>query len=147
MHEVWTNAQKNSLTGSGQIVSQRIGEFLDKSENLSEELEVEIEILNETGVDTANLQTRLASYKQYIKAARERKTAADTVYENESATQKDLEVANNNLREALNNVNKANQILKLIFGELKEHGFKEISETETENNNSKTEINNNISTN
>ena len=139
VHAVWTNAQKTSLTGSGQIVSQRIGEFLDKSENLSDELDVEIERLNETGVDTADLQTRLASYKQYIKTAREKKTAADTVYENESATQKDLEVANNNLREALNNVNKANQILKLIFGELKEYGFKEISET---GNNSKTEINN-----
>lgn len=146
VHAVWTNAQKTSLTGSGQIVSQRLGEFLDKSENLSEELDIEIQRLNETDVDTADLQTRLDSYKQYIKTAREKKSAADTVYENESATQKDLEVANNNLREALNNINKANQILKLIFGELKEYGFKEISETGT-GNNSKTEINNNTSTN
>lgn len=145
VHAIWTDAQKTSLAGSGQIVSQRIGEFLGKSENLSEELEVEIQRLNETGVYTANLQTRLASYKLYIKAAQEKKAAADTIYGNESATQKDLEVANNYLREALNNVNKANQILKVIFDELKEHGFKEISETGTENS-LKTEINNTTNT-
>jgi len=73
VHGIWTDAQKISLTGSGQIVSQRIGEFLDKSENLSEELEIEIQRLNETGVDTADLQTRLASYNLYIKAAQEKK--------------------------------------------------------------------------
>ncbi|WP_410510019.1 chromosome segregation ATPase [Methanosarcina hadiensis] len=145
VHAIWTDAQKTSLAGSGQIVSQRIGEFLDKSENLSEELDVEIQRLNETGVYTANLQTRLASYKLYIKAAQEKKAAADTIYGNESVTQKDLEVANNYLREALNNVNKANQILKVIFDELKEHGFKEISETGTENS-LKTEINNTTNT-
>jgi hypothetical protein len=138
---IWTNAQKTSLTGAGEIVSQRIGEFLDKSENLSEELDIEIQRLNETGVDTADLQTRLTSYNLYLKAAREKKEAADSIYEDENASPKDLEVANNYLREALNNVNKANQILKLIFDELKEHGFKEISEVGAENN-MKTKINN-----
>jgi hypothetical protein len=95
VREIWTNAQKTSLTGSGQIVSQRIEEFLTKSENLSEELGIEIQRLNETGVDTADLQTRLASYNQYIKASQEKKTAADEIYENETATREDLEVANN----------------------------------------------------
>lgn len=146
VHGIWTNAQKTSLTGSGQIVSQRIEEFLNKSENLSKELEVEIQRLNETGVNTADLQTRLASYNLYIKAAQEKKTAADSIYENETATRKDLEVANNYLRESLNNVNKANQILKVIFEELKEHGFKEVNEIGTENN-VKDEINNTTSTN
>jgi len=55
-------------------------------------------------------------------------------------------VANNYLREALNNVNKANQILKVIFDELKEHGFREVNETGT-GNSIKTEINNTTSTN
>lgn len=138
---IWTNAQKTSLTGAGQIVSQRIGEFLNKSENLSGELDIEIQRLNETGVDTASLQTRLSSYNLYIKAAQEKKAAADSIYEDENAATEDLEVANNYLREALNNVNKANQILKVIFDELKEYGFKEVSEVGTENN-IKTKINN-----
>lgn len=141
VREIWTNAQKTSLTGAGQIVSQRIGEFLDKSENLSEELDIEIQRLNETGVDTADLQTRLTSYNLYLKAAQEKKSAADSIYEDENAAPEDLEVANNYLREALNNVNKANQILKVIFDELKEYGFKEGSEVGTENN-IKTKINN-----
>ncbi|MDI9395726.1 MAG: chromosome segregation ATPase [Euryarchaeota archaeon] len=127
LREIWANAQKTSLIGAGEIVSKRIGEFLDKSENLSEELDIEIRSLNEKGVDTAALQTRLASYILYIKAAREKKVAADSIYEDENATLENLKVANNYLRESLNNVNKANQILKVIFSELKkEHDFKEI---------------------
>ncbi len=143
---IWTNAQKNSLAGAGQIVSQKIGKFLDKSENLSEELDVEIQSLNGTGVDTADLQTRLASYNLYIKAAREKKAAADSIYEDENATPENLVVANNYLRESLNNVNKANQILRVIFDELKEYGFKEVSKVGYENS-TKTKLNNTISTN
>jgi hypothetical protein len=148
---IWTSAQKASLAGAGQIVSQKIGEFLDKSENLSEGLEVQIHNLNETGVNTADLQTRLASYNLYITAAQEKKAAADYIYEDENSTKKDLEVANNYLRESLNNANKANQILKVIFDELKEHGFKEVDEVVTEDEIktelNKTELNNTISTN
>jgi len=146
VREIWTNAQKTSLIGAGQIVSQRIGEFLDKSENLSEELDIEIQSLNEKGVDTAALQTRLASYNLYIKAAREKKAAADSIYEDENATQENLKVANNYLRESLNNVNKANQILRVIFDELKEYDFKEIYEIHSKNS-TKTKLNNTKSTN
>ena len=138
---IWTNAQKASLAGAGQIVSQKVGEFLEKSENLSDGLEVQIQSLNETGVNTADLQTRLASYNQYIKAAREKKATADSIYEDDTATQNDLKVANNYLRESLNNVNKANQILKVIFDELKGYGFNEIGKVITEND-IKTELNN-----
>lgn len=146
VHGIWTNAQKTSLTGAGQIVSKRIGEFLDKSENLSEELKIEIQSLNETGVDTADLKTKLASYKLYIKTAQEKKAVADSIYENETATKEDLEVANNYLRESLNNVNKANQILKAIFEELKEYGFREVSGIKNENS-LKAEFNNTTSAN
>lgn len=80
VREVWTNAQKTSLTGAGQIVSQKIGEFLDKSENLSGKLDTEIQSLNMTGVDTSDLQTRLASYNLYIKAAQEKKKQLQTLF-------------------------------------------------------------------
>ncbi|AKB79053.1 Chromosome segregation ATPase [Methanosarcina horonobensis HB-1 = JCM 15518] len=141
VREVWTNAQKTSLTGAGQIVSQKIGEFLDKSENLSGKLDTEIQSLNMTGVDTSDLQTRLASYNLYIKAAQEKKAAADSIYEDENATREDLEVANNYLRESLNNVNKANKILKVIFGDLKEYNLEEVNKIGVENS-TETELNN-----
>jgi len=130
---IWTNAQKASLTGAGQTVSQRIGEFLDKSGNLSENLETEIEVMNETGVDTSSLETRLASYNLYLKAAQEKKEAADAIYEDDSSTRENLEVANNYLRESLNNINKANQILRLIFDEMRAYNLENANETGAEN--------------
>ena len=138
---IWNSAQKTSMKGAGQTVSQKIGEFLDKSGNLSEKLETEIESLNETGVNTAQLETRLASYNLYIKAAHEKKEAADSIYEDENSTRENLEVANNYLREALNNVNKANQILRVIFDEMKKFNLEEVNEIGAENS-IETELNN-----
>lgn len=146
LSEVWNNAQKISLTGAGQTVSQKIGIFLDKSDILSEKLGTKIEVLNEIGVHTADLETRLLSYNLYIKAAHEKKEAADSIYEDENATRENLIVANNYLREALNNVNKANQILRVIFDELKEYNLEEVYEIGLENN-IETKLNNTISIN
>jgi len=143
---VWDNAQKTSLKGAGQTVSQKIGEFLDKSGNLSEKLETKIEGLNETGVKTTDLETRLASYNLYIKAAQEKKEAADSIYEDENATLENLNVANNYMREALNNVNKANQILRVIFDELKKYNLEEVNNAGVENS-TKTKLNNTMSIN
>lgn len=138
---IWNSAQKTSMKGAGQTVSQKIGEFLDKSGNLSEKLETEIESLNETGVNTAQLETRLASYDLYIKTAHEKKEAADSIYEDENSTRENLEMANNYLREALNNVNKANQILRVIFDEMKKFNLEEVNEIGAENS-IETELNN-----
>ncbi|MCC4771816.1 chromosome segregation ATPase [Methanosarcina sp. DH2] len=143
---VWDNAQKISLTSAGQTVSQKVGEFLDKSGKLSEKLEADIESLNETGVNTAQLATRLASYNLYIKAAHEKKEAADSIYEDENSTRENLKVANNYLRESLNNVNKANQILRVIFDELKKYNLEEVNEIGVKNS-IETELNNTISIN
>jgi len=143
---VWDNAQKISLTSAGQTVSQKVGEFLDKSGKLSEKLEADIESLNKTGVNTAQLATRLASYNLYIKAAHEKKEAADSIYEDENSTRENLKVANNYLRESLNNVNKANQILRVIFDELKKYNLEEVNEIGVKNS-IETELNNTISIN
>ncbi|WP_440945002.1 chromosome segregation ATPase [Methanosarcina sp. T3] len=142
---VWNNSQKASLIGAGQTVSERIGEFLDKSGDLSEKLETDIESLNATGVNTADLETRLTSYKLYLKSAQEKKEAADAIYDDENATRENLGVANNYLRESLNNVNRANQILRVIFDDLKEYNFEEVNEIGVENS-TETEFNNTIST-
>jgi hypothetical protein len=146
VRETWNNSQKASLKGAGQTVSERIKEFLDKSWTLSEKLETDIESLNATGVNTDDLETRLTSYKLYLKAAQEKKEAADSIYEDENATREKLVVANNYLRESLNNVNKANQILRVIFDDLKAYNLEEIKETWVENS-TETELKNTISIN
>jgi len=143
---IWNNSQKASLAGAGQTVSERIGEFLDKSGDLSEKLETNIESLNATGVNTADLETRLTSYKLYLQAAQEKKEAADAIYEDENATRENLGVANNYLRESLNNVNKANQILRVIFDDLKEYNLEEVNGLGVDNS-TETELNNTISIN
>ncbi|AKB37681.1 hypothetical protein MSSAC_3091 [Methanosarcina siciliae C2J] len=143
---VWNNSRKASLTGAGQTVSERVGGFLDKSDDLSRKLETTIESLNTTEVNTGELETRLTSYKLYLKAAREKKEAADVIYEDENATLGNLGVANNYMRESLNNVNRANQILRVIFDDLKGYNLEEVNGTGVENSN-ETELNNTISIN
>jgi hypothetical protein len=130
---VWNNAEKTSLAGAGQIVSDKIGEFLEESGNLSEKLGAKVKKLKETGVNTAELETDLASYTSCIKSAQEKKKMADSIYSNENVSRENLQTANNYLRQSLNDISKANKILKEIFGELKYY--------EIENNNG-TEVNN-----
>ncbi len=138
---VWNSAEKTSLAGAGQTVSEKIGKFLEKSETLSEKLGAKIESLNETDIDTADLETKLASYKLYIKSAQETKESADSIYGGENATREDMEKANNYLRQSLSEINKANKILKQIFDELKEYEIGKDNKTEVENS-LKTALNN-----
>ena len=118
---VWNNAEKTSLEGAGKTVSEKIGEFLKKSENLSENLSIKVEDMKKTGVNTAELETELASYILYIKSAQEKKEAADSIYNSENVTREDLQKANNYLRQSLNDISKANKILRKMFGELKNY--------------------------
>jgi hypothetical protein len=121
LRESWDSAQKISLSGAGQIVSGKIGEFLEKSEALSNTLETKIGNLKEAGVDVSDLRIKLTSYISYIKSAQEKKSDADSIYEDENVTREDVEVANNYLRQSLNDINKANKLLKEIFEELKKY--------------------------
>jgi len=130
---VWNNAEKTSLAGAGQTVSEKIGEFLKESENLSEKLGVKIESMKETGVNTAELETKLTSYVSYIRSAQEKKEAADSIYNGENVTREDMQKANNYLRQSLTDINKANKILREIFGELKDYELEQINGTEVKN--------------
>ncbi|WP_292390639.1 chromosome segregation ATPase [Methanosarcina sp. UBA5] len=130
---IWNNAEKISLSGAGQIVSEKIGEFLEKSENLSERLEVKVKDLKEAGVDTAELEIKLASYTSYIKSAQEKKLMADSLYSGENVTREDMQTANNYLRQSLNDINKANKLLREIFGELKNYETEMGNGTEAKN--------------
>lgn len=121
VREIWGDAQKISLAGSGEIVSERVGEFLEKSENLSEKLEIDIENLNKTGIDTSDLETKLTSYNSYIRSAEDKREKADSIYSDENVTQENMKIANNYLRQSISDINRANKMLKEIFGELKKH--------------------------
>ena len=141
VREVWDNAQKISLAGAGQTVSEKIGEFLEKSETLSEKLGTKIESLNETGADISDLEIKLASYKSYIKSAQEKKEDADSIYDDENVTRENMEKANNYLRQSLSDISKANKLLRQIFEELKKYEIEKYNETGVENS-LKTELNN-----
>lgn len=118
---VWNNAEKTTLAGAGKTVSEKVGEFLNESENLSEKLGTKIDDLKGKGFNTAELETELASYTSYIKSAQEKKEAADSIYNNENITREDMQKANNYLLQSLNDISKANKILREMFGELKDY--------------------------
>ena len=122
---IWNDAEKISLSSAGQTVSEKIGEFLEKSESLSERLEVKIKDLEETGTDTSELEIKLASYISYIKSAQEKKVMADSLYSSENVTREDMRTANNYLRQSLNDISKANKLLREIFVELKNYETEE----------------------
>lgn len=140
VREVWDDAQKISLAGAGQTVSGKIGEFLEKSETLSEKLEEKIKSLNETGADISDLEIKLASYKAYLKSAQEKKKDADLIYYDKNVTRENMEKANNYLLQSLSDINKSNKLLIDIFEELKKYETEKINETEVENS-LKTELN------
>lgn len=122
---IWNDAEKISLSSAGQTVSEKIGEFLEKSGSLSERLEVKIKELKETGTDTSELEIKLASYISYIKSAQEKKVMADSLYSGENVTREDMRTANNYLRQSLNDISKANKLLREIFVELKNYETEE----------------------
>ncbi len=129
---VWNNAQKDAALGAGQTVSEKMDDFLDRSEALSDRFDDKIQELNETGVDTTGLEDNLTLYKELIEYSRDNHTIAVNIYDNESATAEDLDNANDYLRTALDNLNEANEIVKDIFNELKEYGIEPEEEQEKE---------------
>jgi hypothetical protein len=118
---VWNNAEKTSLESAGQTVSEKIGEFLEKSENLSEKLGTKVNNPNETGFNTTDLDTKLSSYNFHINSAHENKEAADAIYSGENVTKEDMEKANSYLRQSLRDINTAKDIIRQILNELKEY--------------------------
>jgi hypothetical protein len=119
IRDVWNSAQKISLEGAGQAASEKIGEFIGKSEILSEKLDAKIKKLKETGSDTSDLEIELTSYKSYIKSAQEKKVEADSIYNDRNVTRENMIKANNYLRQSLIDINKANKLLRQIFEKLK----------------------------
>lgn len=139
VRETWLEAQKISLVGAGQIVSEKVGEYLEKSEVLSGALKTRIENLNETGADVSDLRVKLVSYRSYLTSAQNLKKDADAVYKDNNATLEKLEEANNYLLQSISDINKANKLLKDIFIEFKKQENQKTNETEVESS-QKTEL-------
>jgi len=114
----WNNAKNSTIAETGKTVSERIAQFLDKSEDIAGRLESEITAMNETGVETAELEAKLADYNELMDSAGEKKEAAEEIFDKEDATQEELEEANEYLQDALEDIRDANEILKEIFSEL-----------------------------
>ncbi len=138
---VWNNAEKASLEGAGKTVSEKIGVSLEKSENISVKLGAKVGDLNKTGVNTSDLDTKLANYSFFINSAKQNKEAADAIYSDENVTSEDMQKANNYLRQSLSDINKANDIIKHILNELKKYKTEKGNETGVENT-QKTAFNN-----
>jgi hypothetical protein len=130
---IWKNAEIDSISSAGQIVSEKIGEFLEESENLSIKLENKTLNLKETGVNTSELETKVSSYVSVIKSAQENKEEADSIYNGTNVTREDMQEANDYLRQSLSDINKANALLREIFGELKNYENKVSNKTEITN--------------
>jgi len=114
----WNNAKNGTIAETGKTVSEGIDQFLGKSEDIAGKLESEITAMNETGVDTAELEAKLDAYNELMDSARDKKEAAEEIFDKEDATKEELDEANESLQDALEDIRDANEILKEIFDEL-----------------------------
>jgi len=130
---VWNNVRNRTAVETGQTACESLDKFVNKSEAVSLKLENEVGSLNKTGVDTTELEAKLANYNALMDSARENNEVAKKIYNNENATQEELQNADNDLQSALNEIKEANQILKEIFGELKQYRIEEANRIRTQN--------------
>ena len=130
---VWNNVQNRTAVETGQTACESLDKFVKKSEAVSLKLENEIESLNKTGVNTIALEAKLANYNALMDSVRENNEAAKNIYNKENATQEELQNADNYQQSALNEIKEANQILKEIFGELKQYRSEEANRVRAQN--------------
>jgi len=114
----WNNAKQSAVAETGKTASERIDKLLDKSEDIAERLENEIDAMKEAGIETAELEAKLANYNELMDSAEEKTEAAEEIFEKEDATPEELEEANKYLQNALEEIHEANEVLKEIFGKL-----------------------------
>jgi hypothetical protein len=122
---VWNNVRNRTAVETGETACEKIDGSVNKSESISNKIEKEIESLNKTGVNTTNLETKLASYNALMDSARENNEAAKKIYTKENATEEELQKADGYMQNALKEIKEANQVLKEIFGELEQYRIEE----------------------
>jgi hypothetical protein len=138
---VWNNVKNRTALETGQTAGEKIDDVTNKSESISNKLEKELEKLNETGINTTELEAKLASYNALMDSARKNNEAAKEIYNKENATEEELLKADSYLQSALKEIKEANQILKEIFGELGQYRIEETNRNRARNI-PETELNN-----
>lgn len=138
---VWNNVRNSAVVETGQAAGEKIDQFTGKSEAISKKLEKEIESLNEIGVNTAGLESKLASCDFLMDSARENNKAAKKIYNKENPIHEELQKADDYLQSALKDIKEANEVLKEIFEELELYRAENASKTRTQSN-PETELNN-----
>lgn len=130
---VWNNVKNRTAVETGQTACESLDKLVNKSEAVSNKLDKEIKTLNKTGINTTELEAKLANYNTLIDSARENNEAAKKIYNEENATQEELQKADNYQQSALKEIKEANQILKEIFGELGQYRIEEASRIRAQN--------------
>lgn len=130
---VWNNVKNRTALETGQTAGEKIDDVTNKSESISNKLEKELEKLNETGINTTELEAKLASYNALMDSARKNNEAAKEIYNKENATEEELLKADSYLQSALKEIKEANQILKEIFGELEQYRIEETNRNRARN--------------
>lgn len=131
---VWNNVKNRTAVETGQTAGEKIDDFANKSESISRKLEKELDKLNETGVNTSELESKLENYNALMASARKNNEAAKEIYNKENATEEELSKANGYLQNALGEIKEANQVLKEIFEELEQYRSEETNRNRARNN-------------
>ncbi|APH38117.1 hypothetical protein [Methanohalophilus halophilus] len=123
VRKIWHDASKDLYKFRSLNVLNGVGNYIDRADSISERLESEIERLNESGVNTTEVELMLESYNTLIENASEyREMALDA----EQGSSESLAY----MQQSVNATRQANDVLRDILEFLKDHrqGFANLSE-------------------
>jgi len=82
IHDIWRDAVKDAYKTRVKFVDDKVEIYLNKSTSLSERLSLEVEILQNQGEDTSELEELLLEYNGLIEQARQNRERARETYQN-----------------------------------------------------------------
>jgi hypothetical protein len=114
IHNMWKDAVKHASKTRAGFVDDKVGIYLNKSLSLSERLSKEIEVLQNHGEDTAELEKLLQEYNDLLDQAQQNRESAKESYENgdEAASKEYWNAAAENLKDANSVLVEMSQILR-----------------------------------
>ena len=112
----WQEIRREILRHTRYMIVARIGNYVEKSERLSDKLDTQIDALDDQGVDTTSLKDKLDRFDDKIDCVETNYLLArDGIGDGDSAD------VRQSVREANVCIKDANQILREIFRELREY--------------------------
>ncbi|RNI12914.1 hypothetical protein EFE42_07500 [Methanohalophilus sp. RSK] len=123
VRKVWHDGSKDLYKFRSLNVMNGIGNYIDEADSISERLESEIERLNESGVDTTDVELMLERYNTLIENASEYRELA---LDEEQGSSESLAY----MQQAVDATRQANDVLRDILEFLKDHrpGFANLSD-------------------